>query len=163
MSESVYPPIVAFAGLALLLILSLPVGGIQKSVLTIYSLGLRLVVLAILGGAAYLWFRPEQLPVEVTNAVQGWPWLASILPEPGSRHFAVCTGALFVLTLLPLLTVLDVTRKAAGRRPEGGRSSPASEEQSLSVPAQPTVRRVDRRTAAAALAESRRSNAVQSV
>ena len=40
----------------------------------------------------------------------------AILPEPGTQHFGVCAAALLVIVLLPVLAILDVSRKLAGWR-----------------------------------------------
>src|SRR5262249_48666885 len=120
---------------------------------------LRLALLALLGAAAYLWVRPGDLPPEVADALDGFPRLKAILPEPGTQHFGVCAPAPLVIALLPLLAILDVTRKLAGwplsrlralaAGPEVAGSPPPSEPR----PA-PLVRRVDRRAAADTLAEA---------
>jgi len=108
--------VIAWVGLALLLLLCLPFAGIQKLVLEVYALVLRLALLALIGAAAYLWFRPQDLPSQVTDALDTVPRLRAVLPEPGAQHFGVCAAAPIVLLLLPLLAVLDVSRKLAGWR-----------------------------------------------
>src|SRR5262245_4743655 len=116
MDASVYAQVIVWVGLALLLLLCLPFARIQKLVLEVYAWALRLALLALIGAAAYLWFRPGDLPVEVTDTLNSFPRLKAILPEPGAQHFGVCAAALGVLLLLPLLAVLDVSRKLAGWR-----------------------------------------------
>src|SRR5947209_228130 len=111
-----YEPILAGAGLVLLLILCLPFARIQKLILEVYALALRLALLALLAAGAYLWFFPERLPPEVTEAVNSFPALGGFLPEPGTPLFGACAAALVVAGLLPFLAVLDVTRQLAGRR-----------------------------------------------
>jgi hypothetical protein len=151
--------VIVWVGLALLLVLCLPLARIQKLVLEVYAWALRLALLGLLGAAAYLWFRPGDLPVAVTDTVDNFPGLQAILPEPGTPHFGVCTAALFVIVLLPLLAILDVSRKLAGWRlrrlralaaePKVAESPPAPERRPAAV-----VRRVDRRAAADTLAEA---------
>lgn len=108
--------ILVWVGLVLLLILCLPFAIFQKLVLEVYALVLRLALLALLGGAAFLWFSPDRLPAEVTEALASFPPLGRILPAPLTQHFGVCAAGLIVVVMLPFLAVLDVTRKLAGRR-----------------------------------------------
>jgi hypothetical protein len=159
MLDPLYEQVIAWVGLALLLVLCLPFAGIQKLVLEVYARALRLALLALLGAAAYLWFRPGDLPVQVTDTLNTFPRLRGVLPEPGTQHFGICATSLIVVTLLPLLATLDVSRKLAGRRLRRLRAL-ATEPKALEVspapqpsPA-PVVRRVDRRAAAATLAEA---------
>ena len=161
-----YMPAVALAGLAVLLVLCLPLARVQKLVLELSAWALRLALLAVLGAAAYLWFRPEDLPAQVTDALDTLPSLKAILPEPGAQHFGVCAAALLVIVFLPLLAVLDVSRKLAGWRlrrlralaaePKVVQPPPASEPR----PA-PIVHRVDRRAAADTLAKAGARKAVR--
>jgi hypothetical protein len=157
MSDPLYDQVIAWAGLAFLLLLCLPFARIQKLVLEVSAGILRLALLAVLGVAAYLWFRPEGLPVEAANALDSFPpSLRPLLPEPGTPHFGVCVASLVVLLLLPLLAVLDVSRRLAGRRLRQLRT--LAEEPKVPGPAPatpaPVARRADRRTAAATLAEA---------
>src|SRR5205823_2701760 len=162
MLDPMYEQVIAWVGLALLLVLCLPFAGIQKLVLEVYAWALRLALLALLGAAAYLWFRPGDLPVQVTDTLNTFPRLGGILPEPGTPHFGICATSLIVVTLLPLLATLDVSRKLAGwrlRRLRALATEPKALEEPPAPPApQPTpapvVRRVDRRAAAATLAEA---------
>src|SRR5437879_6385931 len=110
MIDPQYLPVVAWAGLALLLLLCLPSAGISKLVLEVSALSLRLGLLALIAGAAYLWFRPAELPVQVTDTLNSFPRVAERLPDPASQYFGVCAAAPIVLALLPLLAVVDVTR-----------------------------------------------------
>src|SRR5262249_20437341 len=96
MIDPLYEQVIAWVGLALLLVLCLPFARIQKLVLEVYAWALRLALLALLGAAAYLWFRPGDLPVEVTDALNDFPLLQAILPEPGTQPFGVCAAALLV-------------------------------------------------------------------
>jgi hypothetical protein len=162
MLDPLYEQVIAWVGLALLLVLCLPFAGIQKLVLEVYAWGLRLALLALLGAAAYLWFRPGDLPVQVTDTLSTFPRLGGILPEPGTQHFGICATSLIVVTLLPLLATLDVSRKLAGwrlRRLRVLATEPKALEESPAPPASqprpaPVVRRVDRRAAAATLTEA---------
>jgi hypothetical protein len=115
MSEQLIPW-AAWAGLVVLAILCLPIGACQKFVLSIASWLLRLGLLAVLAGGAYLYFRPGEMPARVSNVLNDFPSLLSILPDRAAPHFGLCLACLIVAPLLPLLMVLDVTRALAGRR-----------------------------------------------
>ena len=165
MFDPPYEQVIAWVGLALLLVLCLPFARIQKLVLEVYAWALRLALLALLGAAAYLWFRPGDLPVEVTDTLNSFPRLKAILPELGTQPFGVCAAALLVIVLLPLLAILDVSRKLAGWRLRRLRAL-AAESRVVGSPAAqpvpaPVVRRVDRRAAAATLAEAGARNPVR--
>src|SRR5262245_45349766 len=108
--------VIAWVGLALLLMLSLPFAGIAKLVLTVYAWALRLNLLTLIGAAAYLWFRPGDLPVAVTDTLNSFPHLRVILPEPGVPYFGVGVACLMGIVLVPLLAILDVSRQLAGWR-----------------------------------------------
>jgi hypothetical protein len=151
--------VIAWVGLALLLVLCLPFARMQKLVLEVYACALRLALLALLGAAAYLWSRPGDLPVEVTDTLNSFPRLKAILPEPDTQHFGVCAAALLVIVLLPLLAILDVSRKLAGWRLRRLRALAAEPRVADLPPAPepspaPVVRRVGRRFAADTLAEA---------
>ena len=159
MLDPLYEQVIAWVGLALLLVLCLPFARIQKLVLEVYAWALRLALLALLGAAAYLWFRPGGLPVEVTDTLNSFPRLRAILPEPGTQPFGVCAAALLVVVLLPLLATLDVSRKLAGWRLRRLRALAAEPRVVAPPPVSeprpaPPVRRVDRRAAADTLAEA---------
>lgn len=162
MWNPVYGQVLAWVGLALLLVLCLPLARLQKLVLEVTTWALRLALLALVGAAAYLWFRPQDLPVQVTNTLDAFPALGNILPSPGTQHFGVCVAALVVLVLLPLLAVLDVSRQLAGSRLRRLRAVAAEAKAEEAAPAptaapsrpEPAARRVDRRSAAATLAEA---------
>jgi hypothetical protein len=157
-----YEQVIAWAGLALLLVLCLPFAGVQKLVLEVYAWALRLALLALLGTAAYLWFRPEHLPVEVTDTLNNFPHLGALLPEPGTQIFGISVAALVVAVLLPLLAVLDVSRQLAGWRLRRLRALSARPEAEAPLPPatapqrgpSPAPRRIDRRAAADAMAEA---------
>jgi hypothetical protein len=157
-----YEQVIAWVGLVLLLVLCLPFAGFQKLVLEVYGWVLRLAMLALLGTGAYLWFRPDQLPGEVTDTLSNFPWLRALLPEPGTQHFGISAAALVVVVLLPLLAVLDVCRKLAGRRllrlrvlaaGPGAEAPPPLGPASQRGPS-PAPRRIDRRAAADTMAEA---------
>src|SRR5205809_3392089 len=105
-----FEPIVSWVGLALLLILCLPIPAVRKLVLELTVWSLRLTVLGLVGGAAYLWFRPGELPTAVVDVLNGFPRLRTVLPDPAAPSFGVCAAALIVGALVPVLAVLDVTR-----------------------------------------------------
>jgi hypothetical protein len=157
-----YEQVIAWAGLALLLVLCLPLPRIQKLLLEVSAWALRLALLGLLGAAAYLWFQPQNLPAEVTNTLEAFPLLGRVLPAPGAQNFGICAAALLAVPLLPLLCVLDVSRRLAGSRLRRLRALAAkvSAPEGASAPSAvaPTpasaVRRVDRRSAADALADA---------
>ena len=162
MWDPMYEQVIAWVGLALLLVLCLPLPRIQKLLLEMSAWALRLALLSLLGAAAYLWFRPQNLPAEVTDTLDAFPLLGRVLPAPGTQNFGICAAALLAIPLLPLLCVLDVSRKLAGSRLRRLRTLAAKEIASegatapsaaASTPA-PAVRRVDRRSAADALADA---------
>src|SRR6516165_8331166 len=115
-----YLPVIALVGLALLAVLCLPFARIQKLVLELFALVLRLALLALVGAAAYLWFHPGDLPAEVIDTsntfLSNFPRLKGVLPAPGTPYFGICAASFLVSVLLPLLAVLDVSRKLAGWR-----------------------------------------------
>lgn len=168
MWDPLYDQIIMWAGLAALLILCLPLAAVQKIVLTVYAWALRLALVALLAGGAYLWFHPTELPVEASGVVERYPLVADILPDPSARHFGVCAASLLVTALLPVLALLDLGRKLGGWRLKRLRALAANEDlvreraavPAPAVPAAPVPpapppappRRVDRATAAATLA-----------
>jgi hypothetical protein len=151
-----YLPVIALVGLALLLVLCLPFARIQKLVLELSAWFLRLALLAALGAAAYLWYRPGDLPAEVADTsntfLSAFPRLKGVVPEPGTPYFGICAAAFVVSLLLPLLAMLDVSRQLAGRRLRRLRALAAAP-QIVEPPAPaPGVHPVNRRAAADALA-----------
>jgi hypothetical protein len=153
-----YLPIVALGGLGLLAILCLPIAPLQKLVLVLSAWVLRLVALALLAGGAYLWFHPEDLPPSVADAANSLlsavPRLRDVVPEPGTPPFGACAAASVVVVLLPLLALLDVGRRLAGWRLARLRALAAAPP--LVAGPAPVVYRVNRRTAAEALADAGR-------
>lgn len=111
-----YEQVILWVGFAFLVLLCLPIAAFQKAVLELTALALRLTMLGLLAGGAYLWFRPGHLPAEVSTALNNFPGLLSLLPERGSPAFALCLACWIVAALVPLLAILDVCRKLAGRR-----------------------------------------------
>jgi hypothetical protein len=160
-----YEQVIVWVGFALLLVLCLPFVGVRKLVLRVYGVGLRLALLALLSAAGYLWFRPEQLPSEVTDTLNNFPLLRALLPEPGTASFAICAAALVVGMFLPLLAVLDVCRQPARRRQRRQRrqrvrsTEPEAKEAVVLSPVpqrgpSPVLRRIDGRAAADTMAEA---------
>jgi hypothetical protein len=160
MSQQIMP-IIAWAGLVILAILCLPVA--RKFVLELSAWVLRLAMLALLAGGAYLWFRPGDMPAGVSNFLDGEPWLLSMLPDRSAAYFGICASSLVVMALLPLLAAIDVTRWLAGRvgrirfltddrvveAPMAEPEPPVVETAPMGVP---VMRPVQRRTAANAIA-----------
>jgi hypothetical protein len=152
-----YLPVLALVGLALLAVLCLPFARLRKLVLELSALGLRLALLALLGAAAYLWFQPGNLPAEVADTSNAFlsacPRLKG-LPEPGTPYFGVCAAAFVVVVLLPVLAVLDVSRKLAGWRLRRLRDLAVAPPVVAAPPATAPVYRANRRSAADTLAEA---------
>jgi hypothetical protein len=168
-------PILLWAAFALVLLLCLPFAAARKVVLEISSWGLRLVLLALLAGGAFLWFRPASVPADVVRVVDASPLLRDMLPTPGSQSFGLAAATLIVAILLPLLAVLDVARILGGgrlrrlcqlsdaRRVEPAPTlapAPPPDAEPTSPPSRPVIatlpanRRPDRRTAAETMAEA---------
>ena len=161
-------PILAWTGLIVLLVLCLPFTGSNKLVLEVYSWTLRLALLALLCGAALLWFRPELLPAEVVRVIDAVPGAREILPAPEAPTFGLALAALAAVVLLTLLAILDVTRKLTGGRilqPVETVQEPAGALAAVRTPlarpgqVMPPYPRRDRQSAAETMAEigSRRS------
>ncbi len=149
--------VVAWVILGLLLIACLPIGLISKLILEVSALLVRLKIVLLLAGAAYLVYRPADIPAQAIDMVSQYPDLKANLPDPKSPYFAVCLVAPAVVVLLPLLAVLDVTRKLAGRRLRRLRLLSAAPvgpavEQPVPVRSGPVLRRSDRQAAADAMA-----------
>ena len=154
-----YLPVIALVGMALLAVLCLPFARIQKLVLELSALGLRLALLALLGAAAYLWLYPGDLLAEVTDTsntfLNTFPRLKGVVPEPGTQYFGICAAAVVVIMLLPVLAVLDVSRKLAGWRLRRLRALAAAPPVGATATAPaPAVHRVNRRAAADVLADA---------
>ncbi len=154
-----YEQVVTWAGLSLLLVLCLPWGAVHKLVLELSAWLLRLTLLALICGAAYLTYFPAEMPGEVIDTLNAYPRLRSLLPDPAAPYFAACLVAPVVVALLPLLAALDVTRKLAGRHLRRLRLLSAGAVVPVVAPpahvpahAGAVLRRIDRREAADALA-----------
>src|SRR5262245_28868123 len=115
MSEQ-WIPWAAWAGVALLALFCLPIGACQRFVLGVSAWALRLGLLAVLAGGVYLYFRPGEMPAQVSNVLNDFPGLLRILPDRAAPHFGLCLALLIAAPLIPFLMVLDVTRRIAGRR-----------------------------------------------
>jgi hypothetical protein len=164
-----YEQILPWVGLGVLLLLCLPVPPVQKLVLEVSAWSLRLVMVGLLAAGAYLWFRPGEMPAEVSRVLSDFPGLLSLLPERGSPAFALCLVCWVVAALVPVLAALDVTRALAGRRlcrlralsaapvletqPAEQHLPTADEVAEVGVP---VLRPVERRSAAAAIASAAR-------
>jgi hypothetical protein len=154
--------VLLWVGLGVLVLLCLPVSPIQKLVLEISAWVLRVGLLAVLAGGAYLWFRPGEMPAELARIVNDFPGLLSILPAQGTPGFGLALACLTAAAFVPLLAALDVTRKLAGRvqrirtltaAPVAVKPVPpvAPVEETLPVGV-PVLRPVERRRAADAMA-----------
>jgi hypothetical protein len=111
-----YENIIAWAVLGLVLILCLPLPRVQRFLLSLYGLGLRFGMLVLVAAAAYLWFRPAQLPSEIADTVLASPLLTRLLPEPGAPIFAICAIGLIALVVLPLIALIAVCRRSLSAR-----------------------------------------------
>jgi hypothetical protein len=147
--------LIMWAGLAFLLLFCLPIPFIQRTILALSSWAVRLGLFALIAGAAYLWFRPNELPSQAREILNWAPWLRSMLPEAGTMWFGVCAAALCVAVLAPVLAVLDCARNRGRllvkREVREIASAPPPAPVQVVVPA-----RVGRRAAADVLATSGR-------
>ena len=154
--------VLLWVGLGVLILLCLPVSPIQKLVLELSTWVLRFAMIAILAGGAYLWFRPGEMPSEIARILNDFPGFLSILPAQGTPAFGLALACVIVAALVPLLAVLDVTRKLAGRvrRIRALTAAPVAVRQAQPVaPVEeplpvgvPVLRPVERRRAADAMA-----------
>jgi hypothetical protein len=160
-----YEQILPWVGLGVLFVLCLPIAPVQKLVLEVSVWALRLGMIGLLAAGAYLWFRPGDLPAEVSAALSDFPRLMSWLPDRTTPPFGLCLACSVVTALVPLLAVLDVSRKLAGRRLGRlrGLAAAAPVVQTRSEPAPPpepvpvgvpVMRPVERRTAAQTIASA---------
>lgn len=107
--------VLAWAALAIVLLLSLPASEISKFVLEIVTLALRLALWMVLAAGIFLWLRPEALPPVAEELFQQLPQEAlDILPAPGEPIFGLVMASIIVGVFLPVLAMLDVTRKLSG-------------------------------------------------
>jgi hypothetical protein len=149
--------VLPWVGLGILLLLCLPILPIQRVVLAVSSWALRLTLIGLLAGGAYLWFRPLEMPARVSAVLNDFPGLLALLPDRGSPAFALCLACWIVTALVPILAALDVAR----RRVAVGHSVVVEETRETVLPVGepvvdevgvPILRPIERRTAAAALA-----------
>ncbi|MCI0700436.1 MAG: hypothetical protein L0241_05085 [Planctomycetia bacterium] len=163
-----FEQILPWAGLVVVLFLCLPISPIQKLILEVSTWSLRLGMIGLLAAGVYLWFRPSELPSGVSGVLADFPRLLSLLPDPGSPAFGLCAACLVVTVFVPVLAVLDVSRKLAGRlcqlraltaspvKPQAARSAepvlPTADE--VAEEGVPILRPIERRTAAAAIASA---------
>lgn len=153
-----FEQIIPWAALVVAALFCLPIAGLQKLLLEASAWALRLSLLTLLGLAGYLWFFPNQLPAELASTLGDFPRLKALLPEPTAPHFGMSVAIPVVIALLPLLAVLDVTRKLAGRPVRRLRlltATPKADKGDFVSPPPARsgimVRRIDRRTAADAI------------
>ena len=160
-----YDHILLWIGLGVLTLLCLPIPPVQKLVLDVSAWALRLGAIALLAGGAYLWFRPGEMPAGVSRVLNDFPGLLSLLPERGSPAFGLGLACWAVTALVPLLAVLDVSRKLAGRvcqirtltatpAPPTRTASPVPPTEEPMPMGVPILRPVERRTAAEAMASA---------
>jgi hypothetical protein len=110
--------VIAWAVLGLLFVLCLPLTGVKRLLLFVYGWALRLAMLGLIGGAAYLWFRPAQLPQEIPDTIRNFAWLKNVLPDPFTPLYGVWIAGLAGIVLLPLLAIIDICRSAVARHVE---------------------------------------------
>jgi hypothetical protein len=170
MAEQVLP----WVGLGVLFLLCLPIPAVQKVVLEVTAWSLRLALIGLLAAGAYLWFRPGDMPADVSAVLADFPRLLSVLPAQGSPAFALCAACWVAAVFVPVLAMLDVTRKLAGERlcrlreltsgpvkpvAVATPAKPATTAEPETLPdavevGVPVLRPVERRTAAAAIASA---------
>jgi hypothetical protein len=149
-------PWLTCAGALLLAILCLPVASIARLVVEVSTWVLRLALFGLLALGGYLWLRPADMPAAVSNALNNLPELLALLPDRSAPHFALCAACIVVAALVPLLAVLEVTRRVVAPRVREVTTvaaapvaeaipEPALEPVSVGVP---VMRPIDRRTAA---------------
>lgn len=147
-----YLQVVLWVGLGVLFLLCLPITSIQKLVLGIFAWVLRLAMIGLLAAGAYLWFRPGEMPAAVSGLLSDFPGLLALLPERGSPAFALCLACWIVAALVPILAILDVSRKLAFqmRQIRTVTAQPEAETRPIepAFVSVPVLRPVDRRTAA---------------
>ena len=162
--------ILPWVGLVVLLVLCLPIPPIQKVLLEVSAWSLRLAMIGLLAAGAYLWFRPADMPTAVSGVLSDFPRLLSVLPAQGSAAFGLSAACLVVLVLVPVLAVLDVSRKLAGRlcQLRSLTASPVKVKPVAAPPAEsalptadevpevgvPVLRPIERRTAATTIASA---------
>src|SRR5688572_23488277 len=98
-----YEQILPWVGLGGLLLLCLPFPSVQKVVLEVSAWALRITMIALLAAGAYLWFRPGDMPTQVSDVLSDFPRLLALLPEQGSHSFALCLACWVVAVMVPVL------------------------------------------------------------
>ncbi len=149
--------VLPWVGLGILLLLCLPILPVQRVVLAASSWALRLALIGLLAGGAYLWFRPGEMPTQVSAVLNDLPGLLALLPDRGSPAFALCLACWIVTVLVPILAALDVARRRVTVRDrvvveETREMVLPMGEQVVDEVGVPVMRPIERRTAAAALA-----------
>src|SRR5437763_4864347 len=84
--------ILLWGGFAIALLLCLPFAGTRKLVLEVTAWAVRLTLLALLAGGAFLWFRPAVLPGVVVQTVDAIPDELAILPSTDARTFGLANA-----------------------------------------------------------------------
>jgi len=149
-----YEHILAWGGAAVILLLCLPFSATRKLILELCTWTLRLTIVALLAGGAFLWFRPELLPAECIDVLDTFPRVRDILPSPADQTFGLRAAGLISVVLLPLLAVFDVTSRLAGRRYRRLRVLTDTVPAPTEVVVQTAPRRPDRREAADTMAQA---------
>jgi hypothetical protein len=150
---------IPWVGLAVLVLLCLPIPLMQRVILQISSWALRLAIIGLLLGGAYLWFRPDAMPGRVSAILADFPGLLALLPDRGSPAFGLCLACWLATALVPIVVVFDVARRPSlvhTRSVVEVEAEPVLPvaEQVLEEMGVPVLRPVERRTAAAALASA---------
>jgi hypothetical protein len=147
-----YDQIIPWVVLGLLFILCLPIPIVRRLILAVTSWALRLALLAAIGGAAYLWFRPSDVPGWVLDAAAVFPRLRDALPDPTTSNFGIAVAAIVVGVMLPILAILDTFRHAAWVERDRARAAEPAAAASPAATAEPApapAQRPPGRTAAA--------------
>jgi hypothetical protein len=143
-----------WVGLVVLGLFCLPIPFMQRVILQVSTWALRLAIIGLLLGGAYLWFRPDAMPPRVSAILADFPGLLALLPDRGSPAFGLCLACWLATALVPIVAGFDVARRLCLVR-----TRPVVEAESVLPVAEqveemgvPVLRPVERRTAAAALA-----------
>ncbi len=109
MAELILPGV----GFAVLLLLCLPLGSVQRLVLAVTSWVLRLALIVLLLAGAYLTLQPGDVPQQVAGIVAEVPGGLGWLPPIGSPAFGLSLACALVAPVVPLLAVIDCVRRTA--------------------------------------------------